>query len=210
MRRIEIDRNDLKFFILLGCSNFELAEVFGCSERVIAYRKKEYNLLNLTPNNQTTSVENHTRKCKKCFSILPEEHFSKQISSSQGIRSTCKDCASKEGKLYYKENKEEINERHKKHYNVNKSLYMKKYQKRRAQKKKALPAWYGDFDGFVLEEMYDLCKLKEIMFKKHYEIDHIVPLQGNKVCGLHWYKNWQILTRAENRSKGNKLMEQSI
>ena len=38
-----------------------------------------------------------------------------------------------------------------------------------------------------------------------HEVDHIIPLQGRKVCGLHIPENLQVLTRDANRAKGNKL-----
>lgn len=38
-------------------------------------------------------------------------------------------------------------------------------------------------------------------------VDHIVPLQGTNVCGLHVENNMQLLSREENSRKGNRFME---
>jgi hypothetical protein len=38
-----------------------------------------------------------------------------------------------------------------------------------------------------------------------HEVDHIFPIKGKKVSGLHCEANLQIITRAENRTKGNRV-----
>jgi hypothetical protein len=51
-----------------------------------------------------------------------------------------------------------------------------------------------------VEGMYLFCSV----FPK-FEVDHIIPLNGKNVSGLHVLGNLQVLSRFENRSKGNKF-----
>lgn len=39
-----------------------------------------------------------------------------------------------------------------------------------------------------------------------FEVDHIVPIKNDNVCGLHIHNNLQYLTITENRSKHNKFI----
>lgn len=65
----------------------------------------------------------------------------------------------------------------------------------RASKLRATPAWA---DLSKITEIYTGCP-------EGMEVDHIIPLQGKDVCGLHVHYNLQYLSPSANRSKGNRL-----
>jgi 5-methylcytosine-specific restriction endonuclease McrA len=67
--------------------------------------------------------------------------------------------------------------------------------KRRAINKQATPKWINQ------KLFIDFYKQSSDKF----EVDHIIPLVNFLVCGLHVPWNLQILTKSENRSKGNKF-----
>lgn len=68
--------------------------------------------------------------------------------------------------------------------------------KYRATKLKATPPW---FEKDLVETVYQ--KAKEWGFA----VDHVIPLQGKNVCGLHCWVNLQLLDPVLNSSKGNKV-----
>lgn len=57
------------------------------------------------------------------------------------------------------------------------------------------PKW-ADLEA--IKEYYKNCK-------EGYHVDHIIPLQGKLVSGLHVENNLQYLTAYDNLSKGNKF-----
>jgi 5-methylcytosine-specific restriction endonuclease McrA len=82
-------------------------------------------------------------------------------------------------------------------------LYRKSIKDRRRAGEKVLPlhpAYQAEIDG-----MHLFCKI----FPK-FEVDHIIPLNGKTVSGLHVLANLQVLERSTNRSKGNKLYEEYV
>ncbi len=77
--------------------------------------------------------------------------------------------------------------------------------KRYAAKIQATPKWLTKAHFKEMEWFYiEAARLTKETGIKH-EVDHIVPLQGENVRGLHVPWNLQILTKSENIIKGNKL-----
>lgn len=55
-------------------------------------------------------------------------------------------------------------------------------------------------DKVEMDGMYLFCSIFP-----QYEVDHITPIKGKDVCGLHVLSNLQVITRTENRRKGNQF-----
>ena len=78
--------------------------------------------------------------------------------------------------------------------------------KRRARKLNATPPWVDEEGLWMIEEAYSLAALRTKMTGKEWVVDHKIPLQGRKVCGLHVIENLQVITAIENSRKHNKFI----
>ena len=75
---------------------------------------------------------------------------------------------------------------------------------RRAKQKLATPPWLTDPQKAHIKRTYDLAALMEEITGNKYHVDHIIPLKGENVSGLHVPWNLQVLPADINLQKGNR------
>lgn len=74
---------------------------------------------------------------------------------------------------------------------------------RQLVKSHATPAWLTDQQRVEIDGFYRAAvELSEETSIPH-EVDHIVPIRGKRVCGLHVPWNLQVITRIDNQRKHN-------
>jgi len=167
----------------------------GCGERkeVTEYHKKGSGL---------------KAQCKACVKTADRKYYlnnrdtiiekNKRQSYEKG------DSILERSKRHYYKNRDKILRRKREYYRENKSAFLQRNAKRRANKIQATPSWLTDEHKFMLNEIYELRHLRSKTTKVEHHVDHIVPLCGKDVCGLHVPWNLQVIPARDNLTKGNR------
>jgi len=117
-----------------------------------------------------------------------------------------KDYANAKSREWYANNKEDAKRQQKQYRELNLSNILARNMERRKSVKIASVAWDSELTSFVLNECYSLNKLREELTYIKWQTDHMIPLQGETVCGLHVWNNFQCLPQNMNTSKRNKFI----
>lgn len=166
------------------------------------------------------------KTCKNCKQTKEFSFFSKSKKTKDGFQEWCKECTKEYRLQWYSKNKKirkEYNSNWRQNNKSRKREYDREYlvswrftnqekaasysAKRRAIKLKATPSWLNEDDWLKIDQIYNLRKQLQEETGIEHHVDHIVPLQGENVCGLHVPWNLQVITAEENTSKSNKLIE---
>ena len=150
--------------------------------------------------------------CSKCKIKKPanSETFGKQKNKIDNLRPECKACMALRLKIAHAAKpKDEMRKKRRNYYNKNKEkmkvtqLLWNKANKgkvrhyKRVRKEKLKRSTVSWFEKEMVEIVYHEVAIRG------WEVDHIVPLQSNLVCGLHCHANLQILEKKINRAKSN-------
>lgn len=124
-------------------------------------------------------------------------------------------------KDYYARNKDAViaaaqarpdeakNEYKRKYKQANPDLYKELVSVRRRRFRDATPKWLSPEQKMEIRLKYRLAIEMSRATGVRYAVDHVIPLQGEEVCGLHVPWNMEVITQDENLKKSNKLVDPS-
>lgn len=173
--------------------------------------------------------------CTKCKEEKELTEFGKDKNRKDGLTIYCKPCKNAKNTIFRKENSEKVRigiAKHRKQNSEKIKISNAKYReenrikirkgaakrrknnkgkinantaKRRSTKLQATLPWLTKEQLKQIRDIYIEAakRTKETGISHH--VDHIIPLQGKNVRGLHVPWNLQILTAKENLSKNNKI-----
>lgn len=177
-------------------------------------------------NKQKDGFGGYSPHCKVCSTNLSKKYYADNSERVKGVvkeySKNNKETIAAKSKEYRTKNEEALKERSKKYYQENKEHIIAKVRayypayikankdiknastaRRRSKKLHATVSWG---DSISIRAFYkEAARLTQETGIPHH-VDHIVPLQGKNVSGLHWEGNMQILTASENSSKGNRYV----
>lgn len=175
-----------------------------------------------------------TKVCSKCGISKRVTEYSKHSGQKSGLRPDCKECYKLTRRKHYEINKNVILNKNKEWLLNNpdkKNQYISTYisgtrkeylkskrehllpinrfysAKHRFIKNRNTPLWANEF---VIKQIYLDCHLISEMTGIKHHVDHIIPLKGKKVSGLHVENNLRIIPASENLIKSSKLIEELL
>lgn len=111
-------------------------------------------------------------------------------------------------KIWVAKNKEKRSAALKRYAEKNRDKMRAKGMRRYASQTKQTPPWINKAHEAEIEGYYLFCRIfnqYKSDKKDKFQVDHIVPIRGKEVSGLHVPWNLEVITSRENVSKGNFL-----
>jgi len=106
---------------------------------------------------------------------------------------------------WYKANRSRVKEKSAEYARNNRAAFTARANRRRASLLAATPVWLTDEDSRNIQAVYMMSERLAKCVGIPHEVDHIVPLKSELVCGLHVPWNLAAIPKTLNRSKGNRL-----
>jgi len=149
-------------------------------------------------NKDQQKVDGLSSYCKACNSIKNAAFYLKNKTTKKSYKKRGKVSATEYAAIWRAENKNLVKQIRGKWAKNNKNKIRAKNMRRYVSQTQQMPTWLSKAYRAEIEGFYLFCQV----FKGH-QVDHIVPIRGKTVSGMHVPWNLQILTAEQNRVKSN-------
>jgi hypothetical protein len=159
------------------------------------------------------------KTCTVCHAEKELTDFYRRFRAPDGHEAMCKECRlahnrrwlaknkdrhSELTRSWYAQNREQHLANSKAYYEANKENYLEYFYARQERTKRATPPWV---DRKEIRAFYAEAQRLSAETGIQYDVDHIVPLKGKLVSGLHVPANLRVIPSSENKRKAAKFME---
>lgn len=155
----------------------------------------------------STHKSGYASWCKACESerskAKNQRNRTARLDKAKQWRDANKDRQTAAIKAWRENNLERIAATYREWADRNRDKVNAKWMKRDAAKKNRTPSWLTEDDIWMIEQIYEIAVQRTKMLGVDFHVDHIVPLQGKTVSGLHVPWNLQVLPAKQNRQKSN-------
>ena len=139
------------------------------------------------------------RVCSACKVSKEESYYHKNSSRKDGLSHVCKECRK------VRSSKENLSMDHSLHYAKHSQYYRQKAVSRKVSVRQATPSWLTKEHKKLIADLYIHAEDCFVTSGEQYQVDHIIPLKGKVVCGLHVPWNLQVLPADLNLKKSNRF-----
>ena len=158
-------------------------------------------------------LELGVKTCSHCNKELPVSAFlmrnrkRKDGSSYRQINYICKTCKNNKAAVHRATPKGKATTKAYRQSPAGKASRKREHAIRERRNKLATPKWLTKEQKKKIVDIYEDMRRYRDTTGEEYHVDHIIPIRGKNVCGLHVPWNLRVIKAFDNMSKGNEITE---
>jgi len=188
-----------KFDLGVPCNNGHVSERYVSSGKCVSCMletKRRQHLRN--PDARSASDKAYYARNKAASSDRNRAYYEKN-----------KDTIAEKGAAYRDENRDIVRQRHRDRYSENRTELRAKSSAIRAMRANRIVDWgieHSEETRRIERELHAEAVRLGIETGESHSVDHMLPLMGRLVCGLHVWENLQVIPDGLNKRKINKFV----
>jgi hypothetical protein len=146
--------------------------------------------------------------CRECHAKSNkrwrDDNLDIALATSKRYRDANKKSCQAASKAWAKANPEKVKAWRAKYNQENTGYLQDKDARYKASKQNRTPKWLTEYDLLAIRCKYSVAAMLNKHGIEKWDVDHIIPLNGKTVSGLHVPWNLQVITAKQNKIKGNR------